>query len=74
MEFMAKVIKANSLYAKEFHEVKIAFFFYVILFQFFAFFFENKSIKRYFMFFDLFYIHRHWLFVKENKFYVKQIT
>ena len=30
MEFMAKVIKANSLYAKEFHKAKIVFFFYML--------------------------------------------
>ena len=46
--------EANCLASKKFHEHKIVFTFYVDLFQFFvAFFFENKSLKSYFIFFNL---------------------
>ena len=53
---------------KKYHKVKIVFFFCVALshsFSLFAFFFENKSIKRYFKFLGLFIV-IHYFFKKVN--------
>lgn len=51
---------ANCLSSKKYHKPEIASSFFVVLFQFYVvFFFENKSIRRCFMFYGLFVVIHH---------------
>ena len=67
MTNVVKVIWLNTLivYLENDREPSIVFSFYVVLFLFFAVFFENKRIKIYFTFFDLLNVIYHFFFIKK---------